>query len=211
MGGTINKLTDLVLRNTKPGIATRRMSDGGGLFLEIRSNGSRYWRMAYRFDGKQKLLAVGIYPQVSAPTAREKARIAREHLAAGRDPGLIRKLTKGTNDSDGTFKAVALEWLEKFKHEWTESHHKGISGRLQRELFPWIGSRPVGEITAQELLLSLRRIEARGHLENAHRALTNAGQVFMYAIATGRAERNPAADLRGGNSPAFRQTHGKYS
>lgn len=197
MGGTLNKLTDLVLRNAKPGTATRRMSDGGGLFLEIRPNGSRYWRMAYRFDGKQKLLAVGIYPQVSAHEAREKVRTAREHLAAGRDPGLIRKISKGTNDNDGTFKAVALEWLEKFKHEWTESHHKGISGRLQRELYPWIGGRPVGEISAQELLLSLRRIEARGHLENAHRALTNAGQVFMYAIATGRAERNPAADLKG--------------
>jgi integrase len=197
MGGAINKLTDLVLRNAKPGAATRRMSDGGGLFLEIRTNGSRYWRMAYRYNGKQKLLAIGVYPTVSAPAAREKARNAREHLQAGRDPGIIHKISKETNDIDGTFKAVALEWLEKFKHEWTESHHKSISGRLRRELFPWIGGRPIGAITAPELLLSLRRIEARGHLENAHRALTNAGQVFMYAIATGRSERNPAADLRG--------------
>jgi len=197
MGGAINKLTDLVLKNAKPGTATRRMSDGGGLFLEIRSNGSRYWRLAYRYNGKQKLLAIGVYPTISAPIAREKARIAREHLQAGRDPGIIHRINKETSDIDGTFKAVALEWLEKFKHEWTESHHKGISGRLRRELFPWIGDRPVGEITAPELLLSLRRIEARGHLENAHRALTNAGQVFMYAIATGRAKRNPAADLRG--------------
>lgn len=197
MGGAINKLTDLVLKNAKPGTATRRMSDGGGLFLEIRANGSRYWRLAYRYNGKQKLLAIGVYPTISAPIAREKARIAREHLQAGRDPGIIHRINKETNDTDGTFKAVALEWLEKFKHEWTESHHKGISGRLRRELFPWIGDRPVGEITAPELLLSLRRIEARGHLENAHRALTNAGQVFMYAIATGRAKRNPAADLRG--------------
>jgi integrase len=153
--------------------------------------------LAYRYNGKQKLLAIGVYPTISAPIAREKARIAREHLQAGRDPGIIHRINKETNDTDGTFKAVALEWLEKFKHEWTESHHKGISGRLRRELFPWIGDRPVGEITAPELLLSLRRIEARGHLENAHRALTNAGQVFMYAIATGRAKRNPAADLRG--------------
>ena len=197
MGGAINKLTDLVLKNAKPGTETRRMSDGGGLFLEIRANGSRYWRLAYRYNGKQKLLAIGVYPTISAPIAREKARIAREHLQAGRDPGIIHRINKETNDTDGTFKAVALEWLEKFKHEWTESHHKGISGRLRRELFPWIGDRPVGEITAPELLLSLRRIEARGHLENAHRALTNAGQVFMYAIATGRAKRNPAADLRG--------------
>jgi len=199
MGGSINKLTDLAIKNAKPGKSPRRFADGGGLFLEIRPNGAKYWRLAYRFDKKQKLLALGVYPQVSAPEAREGARIAREHLAAGRDPGLLRKSAREGNGNSGedTFQAVALEWLERFKNEWTESHHKGISGRIKRELFPWIGARPVNEITAPELLACLRRIEARGHLENAHRTLTNAGQVFMYAIATGRAERNPAADLRG--------------
>ena len=197
MGGAINKLKDLALKNAKPGTKTRRMSDGGGLFLEIRPNGSKYWRLAYRFGGKQKLLALGVYPQVSVQEARGRARAAREHCIVGRDPGLIRKSTKGINNSEGTFQAVAEEWLEKFQHEWTESHHKGISGRIRRELFPWLGERPVGKITAPELLACLRRIEARGHLENAHRTLTNAGQVFLYAIATGRAERNPAADLKG--------------
>jgi len=197
MGGTRNKLTDLALKNVKPGKSPKRMSDGGGLFLEVRPNGSKYWRLAYRFNRKQKLLALGVYPQVSATKAREKAKEARDHLAAGRDPCLLRRIAKATNTSKNTFQAVAEEWLDKFKHEWTESHHKGISGRLTRELYPWIGSRPVNEITAPEILSCLRRIEARGHLENAHRTLTNAGQVFMYAIATGRAERNPAADLRG--------------
>ena len=197
MGGAINKLTDLALRSVKPGDKTRRISDGGGLFLEIRPNGSRYWRLAYRFGGQQKLLALGVYPNLPATAAREKARAAREHLAAGRDPALLNKMIKGTGSQDGTFQAVAVEWLEKFKHQWTESHYKGISGRLRRELYPWIGQRPVDEITPPELLLALRRIEARGHLENAHRALTNASQVFMYAIATGRAVRNPAADLKG--------------
>ncbi len=197
MGGAINKLTDLALRKAKPGAKIKRLSDGGGLFLEIRPNGSKYWRLAYRYAGKQKLFALGVYPQVSAHEARKRARKAREHIDVGRDPGLIRKSTKGIQNTEGTFQAVAEEWLEKFQHEWTESHHKGISGRIRRELFPWLGERPVGKISAPELFACLRRIEARGHLENAHRTLTNAGQVFMYAIATGRADRNPAADLKG--------------
>lgn len=197
MGGVTNTLTELALRNAKPGVTTRRLADGGGLFLEVRPNGSRYWRMAYRYGGKQKLLALGVYPNVSISKARKSAQLAKEQLAEGIDPGLVKKILKGTCASDNTFQAVAEEWLEKFKHQWAESHVKSISGRLRRDLFPWIGSRPVGEISAPELLTALRRIEARGHLENAHRALTNAGQVFRYAIATGRAERNPAADLRG--------------
>lgn len=197
MGGPINKLTDLAIKNAKPGQTARRISDGGGLFLEIRPNGSKYWRMAYRFDKKQKLLAIGVYPQTSMQEAREQARVARDHLAAGRDPGLLRSIAKAAGSSENSFQAVAVEWLERFKHDWTESHYKGILGRLKRELFPWLGARSVHEITAPELLSCLRRIEARGHLENAHRALTNASQVFMYAIATGRADRNPAADLRG--------------
>jgi len=203
MGGATNKLTDLALRNAKPGDKPRRLSDGGGLFLEVRPNGSKYWRMAYRYAGKQKLLALGVYPEVSAPEARKVAREAKEHLAEGRDPGLIKKILKGTNCTENTFQAVAEEWIGKFKHMWTESHLKNVSGRLQRDIYPWIGNRPVGEITAPELLLVLRRIEARGHIESAHRASTNAGQVFMYAIATGRAERNPAADLKGAIPPAI--------
>lgn len=197
MGGPINKLTDLAIKKAKPRKSPRRISDGRGLFLEIRPNGSRYWRLAYRFDKKQKLLALGVYPQVSMQEARERARIARDHLAGGRDPGILRSTAKTAGTSEDSFQAVAVEWLERFKQEWTESHYKGISGRLKRELFPWLGERPVNEITAPDLLSCLRRIEARGHLENAHRTLTNAGQVFMYAIATSRAERNPASDLRG--------------
>ena len=201
MGGATNKLTELALRNAKPGDRPRRLSDGGGLFLEVRPNGSKYWRLAYRYAGKQKLLALGVYPEVSAPEARKSAREAREHLVEGRDPGLIKKILKGTNCTENTFRAIAEEWIGKFKHMWTESHLKNVSGRLQRDIYPWIGNRPVGEITAPELLSVLRRIEERGHIESAHRASTNAGQVFMYAIATGRAERNPAADLKGAIPP----------
>lgn len=202
MGGATNKLTDLALRNAKPGDKPRRLSDGGGLFLEIKPNGGKYWRMAYRFAGKQKLLAFGVYPEISAPEARKAAQQAREHLAAGRDPGLVKKILKGANCTENTFRAVAEEWIEKFKHMWTESHFKNVSGRLQRDIYPWIGNRPVGEISAPELLAVLRKIEARGHIESAHRASTNAGQVFMYAIATGRAERNPATDLKGAIPPS---------
>lgn len=202
MGGATNKLTSKELENAKPGATTRRLSDGGGLYLEISPNGSRYWRMAYRFGGKQKTLALGVYPKIKAPEARKAAQQAKEHLAADRDPGLIKKALKGGACAENTFQAVAEEWIEKFKHMWTESHLKNVSGRLQRDLYPWIGNRPVGEITAPELLQVLRKIEMRGHIESAHRASTNAGQVFMYAIATGRAERNPAADLKGAIPPA---------
>lgn len=201
MGGATNKLTSKELENAKAEAKTKRLSDGGGLYLEITTKGSKYWRLAYRFAGKQKTLALGVYPQVKAPEARKKAREAKDHLAAGRDPGLIRKVLKGAARSENSFQVVANEWLEKFRHMWTESHYKNIAGRLQRDLLPWIGRRPVGQITAPELLMVLRKIEARGHLESAHRALTNAGQVFTYAIATGRAERNPAADLKGAIPP----------
>lgn len=164
--------------------------------------------MAYRYAGKQKLLAFGVYPEVSAPEARKAAREAKEHLAEGRDPSLIRKILKGTSNKENTFQAVAEEWTEKFQHMWTDSHLKNISGRLRRDIYPWIGNRPVGEITAPELLSVLRKIEARGHIESAHRASTNAGQVFMYAIATGRAERNPAADRpQGSYSATNRQAY----
>lgn len=201
MGGATNKLTDLALRNAKPGEKPRRLSDGGGLYLEISPNGSKYWRMAYRFAGKQKTLSFGIYPEIPALEARKAAQQAREHLVAGRDPGFIKKVLKVPNCTENTFQAVAVEWIEKFKHMWTDSHFKNVSGRLQRDIYPWIGNRPVGEITPPELLSVLRKIEARGHIESAHRASTNAGQVFMYAIATGRAGRNPAADLKGAIPP----------
>jgi integrase len=201
MGGPTNKLTELSLKNAKPGPTTRRMSDGSGLFLEINKNGSKYWRMAYRFAGKQKLLAFGVYPSVSLIKAREAAQNAKKELAEGKDPGIIRKIDKLIGDRNDSFQFVAYEWLEKFKNQWSDTHLKSISGRLKLHVFPWIGDRPVGEITAPEMLSVLRRIEARGHLENAHRALTNSGQVFRYAIATGRAERNPCADLKGAIPP----------
>jgi len=197
MGGPINKLTDVAVRKAKNDLGTtKRMSDGGGLCLELNKNGSRYWRLAYRFDGKQKTLALGVYPSVTLSKAREGADDARKNLREGIDPAFVRK-TKSRNDDEtaNSFQSVAVDWLERFKGEWTESHYKSISGRLRRDILPFIGNRDIASITAPELLIVIRRIEARGHLENAHRALTNVGQVFKYGISIGKCDRNHAADI----------------
>jgi len=199
MGGPINKLTDVVVRRTKyDPEKTRKMADGVGLYLEINKNGSRYWRLAYRFGGKQKTLALGLYPSVSLSEAREKAETARKAVRDGNDPSILKRTSSGNGtDAGNTFQSVALEWLERFKQEWTESHFTSISGRLRRDIYPFVGKKDISSITAPELLSVIRRIETRGHLENAHRALTNAGQVFKYGISTGVCERNPAADIVG--------------
>ncbi len=164
---------------------SRKIADGGGLYLEINRNGSKYWRLAYRFGGKQKTLALGVYPSVSLSDARAKAEVAKKTVREGSDPSLFKKLNGGgSTDTNHSFQAVALEWLERFRHEWTESHCDSISAGFVRDIYPFIGNKEIASITAPELLAVIRRIEARGHLENAHRALTNAGQVFKYGISS---------------------------
>lgn len=200
-------LTDMTIRAAKPGEKTRRISDSHGLFIEIRPNGARYWRMAYRFQGKQKMLAFGVYPDVTLAAAREKREESRRMIAAGVDPGEAKKVQKETDSGQGSFKAVAREWHARFSPGWSESHSKKLLGRLEKYIFPWIGARPVEEITAPEILSAvLRRIEERGHLETAHRALQLCGQVFRYAVQTGRADRDPSSDLKGA-IPAPSSTH----
>ena len=199
MGGPLNKLTDVTVRKTKTDPKkTKKLSDGGGLYLEFNKNGSRYWRLAYRFGGKQKTLALGVYPSTPLSEAREKAETARKNIRDGLDPGQLKKI-QGSNGSESanTFEATAQEWLVRFKQDWTESHFKSISGRLQRDIFPFIGKQEISSITAPELLSVINRIVTRGHLENAHRALSNAGQVFKYGISSGKCDRNPAADIVG--------------
>ena len=196
-------LSDAAIRKAKPADKTQRLFDGGGLYLEITPAGGKLWRQKYRFGGKEKRLAHGTYPEVSLAEARDRRDNARRLLAAGTDPGEHRKAEKqaGEDRATNSFEAVAREWFGKFAPNWAASHAGKIMGRLENDLFPWIGSRPVAEIKAPELLRCLRRIESRGALETAHRVLQNAGQVFRYAIATGRADRDPSTDLRGALAP----------
>lgn len=190
-------LTDVALRQAKAGAKTQRLSDAGGLFLEIRPNGAKYWRLAYRFDGKQKMLALGVYPDVSLVAAREKREAAKKLLANDTDPSDNRKALKAVQTGEGSFEAVAREWFYQKSPVWAASHSSKIIVRLEQDIFPWLGSKPINTVTAPDLLAALRRIESRGAVDTANRAKQSCSQIFRYAIATGRADRDPAADLRG--------------
>jgi integrase len=198
-------LTDTAIRNAKPQLKPFKLFDGGGLFLLVNPNGSRWWRLKFRIGGKEKLLSLGVYPDVSLKEARDKRDEARKLIAQGIDPCAQRKATRAATAE--TFEAIAREWFAKFAPTWVESHSEKIIRRLERDIFPWLGQRPIREILAPELLTVLRRIEERGAVETAHRAMQNCGQVFRFAIATGRADRNPAADLRGALPPVKQEHH----
>ncbi|MCU7844708.1 MAG: tyrosine-type recombinase/integrase [Candidatus Thiodiazotropha sp. (ex Monitilora ramsayi)] len=200
-------LTDTAVRNAKPKEKTYKLFDGGGLFLLVNSKGSRYWRLKYRFQGKEKLLALGVYPDVSLKTARDRRDTARTQIADGIDPGEVRKATKAAQSDEDSFEAVAREWWGQREPNWSKTHSSRILLRLNKDVFPWIGSRPIGEITAPELLTVLRRIENRGAVETAHRIHQSCGQIFRYAVATGRAERDPSADLKGALPPTRQKHH----
>ncbi|MFX1763299.1 integrase arm-type DNA-binding domain-containing protein [Paraburkholderia sp. A1RI-2L] len=200
-------LTDTTIRNAKPDDKPRKLFDGGGLFLLIAPTGGKLWRLKYRFDGKEKLLALGVYPDVSLKDAREGRDKARKELAKGVDPSATRKAEKASNlgRAANSFEVIAREWFAKFAPTWADSHSSKIIQRLENDVFPWLGARPVAEITAPELLTVLRRIEDRGALDTALRAKQNCGQIFRYAVATGRAERDPSGDLRGALAPVTHQ------
>lgn len=186
---------------------TQRLFDGGGLYLEVAPSGSKWWRLKYRIAGKEKRLALGVYPDVSLKAAREKRDEARRLVSSGVDPGETRKATKSASAARAanSFEVVAREWLAKRSLTWTPGHADRIVRRLERNVFPWIGGDPISQISAPKLLQVIRRIEERGAIETAHRALSNCGQVIRYAIATGRAERDLSVDLRGALSPVKRQ------
>ena len=196
-------LTDTAVRNTKPGTKPAKLFDERGLFLLVTPGGGKWWRFRYSFDGKEKLLSLGTYPDVTLKAARDKRDAARKLLADGIDPGRQRKAQKSARAerASNSFEVVAREWFAKYAPTWAENHGDRILRRLDRDIFPWIGGLPVADVTGPELLSAVRRIEARGALETAHRALANCGQVFRYAIATGRAERDISADLRGALPP----------
>lgn len=201
-------LTDTAIRASKPAEKPLKLTDGGGLYILLNPNGSRWWRLDYRYAGKRKTLSMGVYPVVSLKDARNRRDEARKLLAADVDPGENRKAQKLAKvlSTANSFEVITREWYAKFSGTWNESHGERIIRRFERDIFPWLGSKPIAEITAPELLATVRRIENRGALETAHRALGNCGQVFRYAIATGRAERDVSADLRGA-LPPVKATH----
>jgi len=201
-------LSDFKIRKVRPQQKPVPLFDGGGLFVLVTPTGGRLWRFKYRFAGKNKLLSFGSYPETSVAAARRKREEARTMLAEGIDPGQVRKAQKaaGVAATESAFEVVAREWHEKFYDRWTPGHAATLMKRLERDIFPWLGSRSIGEIKAPELLSVIRRVESRGTLDTAHRIKILAGQVFRYAVATGRAERDPSADLKGALPPK-RQTH----
>ena len=191
-------LNDMKIRTAKPKEKFYKLTDGDGLYLHVTEKGGKLWRFRYRFDGKEKLLALGSYPEITLLDARQRRDEARRQLANKIDPGAVRKAQKQSSIQETeTFEVIAREWHDRFKSTWSEGHAATIMDRMERDLFPWIGKRPVAEIKAPELLAAMRRVESRGALETAHRIRTIAGQVFRYAVATGRAERDISVDLKG--------------
>ena len=201
-------LTDVKVRNAKPTAKPYKFADERGLYLLINQVG-KYWRFDYRFAGKRKTLALGTYPDVSLSGARSKLNDARKLLANDVDPSEYRKVQKATTieRAASSFEAVAREWIAKFAPNWSPAHGEKITTRFERDVFPWMGGRPISEVTAPLLLTVVRRIESRGATETAHRALQSCGQVMRYAVATGRAERDPSADLRGCLPPVNERHH----
>lgn len=205
---TIGALSALAVKHAKPGQKPQKLADGGGMFLLIDPKGRKYWRLAYRFAGKQKTLALGPYPEVTLEQARKGRDKAREQLRNGTDPGMVRKVEKLTAHQhvENSLEVVSREWHGKFTPTWTAHTAEKNIRILELNAFPWIGNRPIGEIKAPEFLAVLRRVEERGLLDTAHRLRMVAGMVFRYAIATGRAERDPSQDLKGA-LPPHRQKH----
>jgi integrase len=191
-------LTDTKIKSAKAIEKDYKISDGKGLFLLIKTGGGKYWRYKYRFSGKEKLMALGTYPDTSLAQARIKHSEAKVLLSQGIDPMMNRHASKAAevDAASNSFEVIAREWLGK-RGKKSESADKRLKALLEKDLFPYLGKRPVHEINPPELLSVLRRIEGRGAIETAHRAKQYAGQVFRYAVATGRAERDSSSDLRG--------------
>ena len=173
--------------------------DEGGLFLLVQPSGSRCWRFKYRFEGKEKVLALGVYPDVPLKLARDRRDNARQQVADGIDPSAKRRAEEAAQTD--TSEALAREWLALQKHRMSQAPFNKAVWTFETLLFPWLGSKPIAAITAPDLLTTPRKIEARGIFETAHRAKQRSGQIFRYAIATGRAERDVSTDLRGALAP----------
>jgi integrase len=196
-------LTETAIKRCQPAPQPLKLADGSGLYLLVMPNGNRWWRLDFRFNGRRQTLSMGVYPGISLKQARERREQARKQIADGVNPAIVRKQAKRANAeaNANSFEAIAREWFAKLSPNWVPGNAVAVQRRLERDLFPWIGDRPIGEIRAADLLSVLRRIESRGANETAHRARQYASQIFRYAVATGRAERDPSADLRGALAP----------
>ena len=196
-------LTDVKIRNAKPADKPQRLWDGGGLYLEVSPAGGRLWRLKYRFQGKEKVLALGKWDAVSLREARERRDDRKKALARGIDTAAQRRAAKreAAGRAANSFEAVAREWYEKQAKVWVTHHAADVLRRLEANLFPELGDSPIAEITAPSLLATVGKIEKRGAHDLAHRVLQVASQVFRYGVATGRCDRDPAPDLRGALTP----------
>lgn len=191
-------LSDTKIRTTKPTDKPIKLFDGGGLFLLVTPTGGKLWNLKYRVDGKESRIALGAYPDVSLAEARQRRDQTKTLLANGVNPSETKKAQKSaqTQEQD-TFEVIAREWHAKYAPTWADSHADKIIRRLELFVFPWLGKKPIRSISAPDILSLLRKLEGRGTLDTAHRVKQNCGQVFRYAIATGRADRDPTPDLRG--------------
>lgn len=200
-------LTARQVDTAKPKEKPYKLFDGGGLYLEVTAKGSRYWRMKYRFGGKEKRLAFGVFPIVTLAEAREMRNQAKKTLAAGGDPGEIKKEEKAIQklNTGNTFEAIAREWHKSKADRWSLRYRDEIIDTFEKDIFPYIGKRPIAEIKPLELLETLRKMEKRGALEKMRKVRQRCGEVYRYAIITGRAEYNPAPDLASALTPPKKQ------
>ncbi|HDX8936077.1 TPA: integrase arm-type DNA-binding domain-containing protein, partial [Klebsiella michiganensis] len=197
-------LTDVRVRSAKPTDKPYKLTDGEGMHLMVHPNGSKYWRLQYRFDGKQKMLALGIYPEISLSEARQRRDEAKRQVANAIDPSEQKKVEKQARKAtvENTFKAIALEWHEYKRPNWSKGYAEDIMEAFENDIFPDIGKRPIAEIKPLEILSSLRKLEKRGVLDKLRKIRQACNQVFRYAIVTGRAETNPASDLASALTPS---------
>lgn len=202
-------LTDTAVKNAKPKEKPYKLTDGDGLYLLIKPNGGKYWRFKYLYVGKEKLLALGTYPEISLNDAREKRHTARKLLANGADPSSKRKEEKRRKayNAENSFQVVAKEWFETNKSKWTPDHAERLWRRLELHMMPEIGDRPIADIKALDLLDALRKVEKRGTTETSHRLLQTCGIIFRYAVLTGRVKYNPTQDLKGALVPHRPENH----
>jgi integrase len=194
-------LTDIQVRTAKPKAKDYKLTDGDGLYLLVTAGGGKRWRLKYRFNGKEKLLALGIYPDISLLEARNRRHEARNLVANGIDPSAEKKAVKEAKAElqANSFESVAREWHKHMqgKKEWSAEHSSTIMNRLGQDIFPWIGSKPITEVAAKEIKAILDRIKSRGVIETARRALSIMGQVYRYAIMTDKAEYDISAGFKG--------------